>query len=82
MNPGGCCIQKRTQFPQCYSIVYKICQLHTGVAVGPEFCGPESPAIRDPNLWVVTIGKCCIRIILVTVLSISFTATLFTLLCS
>ena len=36
-------------------------QLHTGVAVGPEFCGPESPAIRDPNLWVVTIGECCIK---------------------
>lgn len=29
----------------------------TGVAVGSEFCGAESPAIRDPGVWVVDIGK-------------------------
>ena len=26
--------------------------------MGSEFCGPESPALRDPNIWVVTVGKC------------------------
>ena len=31
--------------------------LHAGVAVGSEFCGPESPALRDPNIWIVTVGK-------------------------
>ena len=48
----------------CYSInSYSCCLdtfftcLLTGVAVGPELCGPESPAIRDPNLWVVTVGE-------------------------
>ena len=25
--------------------------------MGPDFCGPESPALRDPNIWVVSIGK-------------------------
>ena len=29
----------------------------TGVAVGSEFCGAESPAIRDPGVWVVDVGK-------------------------
>ena len=28
-----------------------------GIAVGQEFCGPESPAVRDPNFWVVSIGE-------------------------
>ena len=27
------------------------------MAVGSEFCGAESPAIRDPGVWVVDIGK-------------------------
>ena len=31
--------------------------MHSGVAVGPDFCGPESPALRVPNIWVVSIGK-------------------------
>ena len=46
------------------SIVTHVALIHfllvfflTGVAVGPELCGPESPAIRDPNLWVVTVGE-------------------------
>ena len=30
---------------------------HAGVGVGSEFCGPESPGLRDPNIWVVTVGK-------------------------
>ena len=55
-------IQVGVAYTEMYTVstmlFYKICQLHTGVAVGPEFCGPESPAIRDPNLWVVTIGEC------------------------
>jgi len=41
-------------------LIEKPCLFHypmsTGVAVGPEFCGPESPAIRDPNFWVVSVG--------------------------
>ena len=28
-----------------------------GVAVGTEFCGPETPAVRDPDFWAVTICK-------------------------
>ena len=28
-----------------------------GVAVGTEFCGAESPAVRDSDFWVVTIGE-------------------------
>ena len=27
------------------------------MAVGSEFCGAESPAIRDSGVWVVDIGK-------------------------
>ena len=34
------------------------CFVHSGVAVGPEFCGPESPALRDPSVWMVSIGRC------------------------
>ena len=33
-----------------------------GVAVGTEFCHPESPAISDPSIWIVTVvsgGKYC-----------------------
>jgi len=26
------------------------------VAVGTEFCGAESDAVRDPTFWTVTIG--------------------------
>lgn len=29
----------------------------SGVSVGTEFCNAESPAIDDPSIWVVTIGK-------------------------
>ena len=29
----------------------------SGVSVGTEFCNAESPAIYDPSIWVVTIGK-------------------------
>ena len=28
-----------------------------GVAVGPEFCRPESPSLNDENIWRVTIGN-------------------------
>lgn len=31
--------------------------LLTGVAVGSEFCGAESPALRDSGVWVVDIGR-------------------------
>ena len=51
-DPGGCCI--------CVLVVTHFAWIRhvlTGVAVGPELCGPESPAIRDPNLWVVTVGE-------------------------
>jgi len=30
--------------------------LYVGVAVGTEFCGAESAAVRDPTFWTVTIG--------------------------
>ena len=39
---------------------YTTCLL-TGVAVGPELCGPESPPIRDPNIWVVTVGEYVVK---------------------
>ena len=28
-----------------------------GIAVGNEFCNVESPALRDPIIWTVTIGE-------------------------
>ena len=41
-------------------LIEKPCLFHypmsTGVAVGSEFCGPESPAIQDPSFWVVSVG--------------------------
>ena len=43
-----------------YQIDYYCFFTHPGVAVGPEFCRPESPALRDPNAWVVSIGKCTV----------------------
>lgn len=39
------------------SVCIGIYCFHAGVGVGSEFCGPESPGLRDPNIWVVTVGK-------------------------
>ena len=38
-----------------------------GVAVGPEFCNPESSSLLDPTIWTVSVGmqlqlKICIVI--------------------
>ena len=27
-----------------------------GVALGTEYCGPESAAIHDPRFWTFTVG--------------------------
>ena len=29
----------------------------TGVVIGTDICGLESPAVTDPGFWVVDIGK-------------------------